>query len=179
MGSMESIVAIFPTHAEAENAIKQLARAGFDLRSLSVVGRGYHIDEKVIGFYNMSDRVTFWGTHGAFWGGLWGLFTSGILITVQPIGGLVALGYVATTIASAIEGAVMVGAVSAMTAALFSLGIPNDSIIQYETALAADKFLIMAHGPAAEITLAKKVLGTIAPLDVGHFRSTDKQTLAA
>ncbi len=174
MGSLESLVAVFPNHTTAENAIKQLARAGYDMKTLSVVGRGYHVDEKVIGFYNMADRVTFWGTRGAFWGGIWGLFTGGILITVPPIGAVMALGFLAVAIISAVENAVIVGAISALSAALFSVGIPKDSVIAYESALSADKFLIMTHGTAAEIIFAKKVLADTAPLDIGHYYGTGR-----
>jgi hypothetical protein len=51
---------------------------------------------------------------------------------------------------------------------LYSIGIPKDSVIQYETALKTDSFLVMAHGPAAEIARAKTILGTLDPshLDV-------------
>jgi hypothetical protein len=38
--------------------------------------------------------------------------------------------------------------------------VPKDSVIQYETALKTDSFLVMAHGPAAEIARAKTILGT-------------------
>ena len=65
-----------------------------------------------------------------------------------------------------IENAVMVGGISALAAALFSIGVPKDSVIQYETALKADSFLVMAHGPAAEIARAKTILGTANPTRV-------------
>ena len=48
------------------------------MKNLSVVGKGYHTDEKVVGFYNTGDRIKFWGTRGAFWGGFWGLFFGGL-----------------------------------------------------------------------------------------------------
>jgi len=57
-------------------AVKTLAAAGFDMRNLSVVGKGYHSEEKVVGFYNIGDRIKFWGSRGAFWGGFWGLFSA-------------------------------------------------------------------------------------------------------
>jgi hypothetical protein len=41
--------------------MKSLTASGFDMKNLSVVGKGYHSDEKVVGFYNMGDRVKFWG----------------------------------------------------------------------------------------------------------------------
>ena len=49
-----------------------------------------------------------------------------------------------------IENAIVVGGLSALGAALYSLGIPKDSVLAYETAIKADDFLAMARGSAAE-----------------------------
>ena len=168
MEKMDTIIAVFPDHNAAEGAVKRLAQAGFDLKSLSVVGKGYHTDEKVVGFYNVGDRVKFWGRQGAFWGGLWGLFFGGLFITIPVVGYVGVLGYLATVMIAAIENAVVVGGLSALGAALFSIGVPKDSVIQCETALKADSFLLMAHGPAAEIDRAKALLAAMSPsrLDV-------------
>ena len=35
-------VAIFNTHVEAENAVKELQKSDFDMKKLSIVGRDYH-----------------------------------------------------------------------------------------------------------------------------------------
>jgi hypothetical protein len=43
------VVAIYNTHAEAESAIKELQRSGFDIKKLSIVGKEYHSEEHVIG----------------------------------------------------------------------------------------------------------------------------------
>jgi hypothetical protein len=74
MKSVDTVIAVFADHPAAEMAIKKLAAEGFDMKALSVVGKGYHSDEKITGFYNAGDRIKLWGTRGAFWGGLWGLF---------------------------------------------------------------------------------------------------------
>jgi hypothetical protein len=42
MEQMDTIIAVFPDHSAAEGAVKGLAQAGFDVKSLSVVGKGYH-----------------------------------------------------------------------------------------------------------------------------------------
>ena len=39
----------------------------------------------------------------------------------------------------------MVGGLSALGGALFSIGIPNDSILLYENHVKAGKFLVIAH----------------------------------
>jgi hypothetical protein len=168
MEQTDTIIAVFPDHNAAEGAVKKLAQAGFDMKSLSVVGKGYHTDEKIVGFYNIGDRVKFWGKQGAFWGGLWGLFFGGLFISIPVVGYVTVLGYLATVMITAIENAVVVGGLSALGAALYSIGVPKDSVIQYETAVKADSFLLMAHGPAAEINHAKAILAAMSPtrLDV-------------
>jgi uncharacterized membrane protein len=66
------------------------------LKNLSIVGKGYHTEEKVVGFYTAGDRVKFWGKRGAFWGGLWGLFFGGLFLSIPVVGDVVVLGYLAS-----------------------------------------------------------------------------------
>ena len=153
-------VGTFADHAAAEAAVRELNLAGFDIEHLSVVGKGYHVDEHVTGFYNQGERVMFWGTRGAFWGGLWSLFFGGIYITVPMVGPVVALGYLGAMIMAAIEGAVVVGGVSALSAAFYGMGIPKDSVLCYETAITADAFLVVAHDTPERIAVARTILET-------------------
>jgi hypothetical protein len=124
------------------------------MKNLSVVGKGYHSEEKVVGFYTAGDRIRFWGARGAFWGGFWGLFFGGLFLTIPIVGHVVVLGYLGILVISAIESAIVVGGLSALGAALYGIGVPKDSVIQYEAAVKADSFLVMAHGTADEMTLA-------------------------
>jgi hypothetical protein len=68
-----SVVAVYDTHEQAEQAIKALQEAGVDMKTLSIAGRSMHTDEHVVGYYNAGDRMKYWGSVGAFWGGFWGL----------------------------------------------------------------------------------------------------------
>jgi hypothetical protein len=89
-------------------------------------------------------------------------------VAVPGVGQVVVLGYLAAILIGAVENAVLVGGLSALGAALYSIGIPKDSVLDYETAVKADGFLVMAHGTAAEIASAKAILDTAKPtrLDV-------------
>ena len=89
-------------------------------------------------------------------------------MTIPVVGHVIVLGYLAATVVSAVESAVLVGGLSALGAALYSIGIPKDSVIQYESDMKADRFLVMAHGSDAEVARAKKILGAANPsrLDV-------------
>jgi hypothetical protein len=68
-----------------------------------------------------------------------------------------------------VEGAVVVGGLSAISAALFSVGIPKDSVVRYETAVKADSFLVLAHGTAAEMAKALDLLRAAGPLSVDAY----------
>jgi len=174
MDTTDTVIATFPDHNAAETAIKDLTAAGFDMKNLSVVGKGYHTEEKVVGFYNVGDRIKVWGSQGAFWGALWGAFFGGMILTIPILGQVIILGSLAATVISVIEGALVVGGLSGLGAALYSLGIPKDSVIEYEAAIKADGFLVMAHGSDAEITRAKAILHAVNPLKIDvHAASSE------
>jgi uncharacterized membrane protein len=158
MDAKSSVVAIYDTHDKAEAAIKELQKSGFTMKNLSIVGKDYHSEEHVVGYYNAGDRMAFWGKLGAFWGGFWGLLFGSAFFFIPGIGPLVVFGPLVSWIVGALEGAVVVGGLSALGAALFSVGIPKDSIIKYEKALKADKFLVIAHGTPEQVTNAHRIL---------------------
>ncbi len=168
MDQADTIIAVFPNHEDADKAVQTLAAAGIGVKNISVVGKGYHTEEKVIGFYNMGDRMQMWGSRGALWGGLWGLLFGGVFMVVPVFGQVVVLGYLATAVISALEGALVLGSLSALGGAISSIGVPEDSVVRYETDVKADSFLVMAHGTAEEVEKARGVLSQSDPsrLDV-------------
>jgi hypothetical protein len=162
----ETLVAIFKTHSDAEQAIRDLQRDGFDMAKLSIVSKDYQTDEHVVGFYNTGDRMKYWGQFGAFWGGLWGLLFGAAFLFVPALGPVVVAGPLVASIIAGLEGAIAVGGLSAVGAALLSIGIPKDSVVRYEAALNASQFLLIAHGGADEVTKAREILQTSSPAEV-------------
>ena len=166
MTKLNAIVAVYNDHADAEKAVDQLKDAGFDMTKLSIVGKDYHTEENVIGYYNAGDRMKYWGKMGAFWGGIWGLLFGAALFVVPGLGPVVVAGPIAAWIVGALEGAVVAGGLSAIGAGLYSIGIPKDSILRYEVALKADKFLLIAHGTADDVAKAKATIEHTSPVQV-------------
>jgi uncharacterized membrane protein len=161
-----AVIGIFHTHTKAETSVKELQRSGFDMKKLSIVGKDYHTEEHVVGYYNAGDRIKVWGKQGAFWGGFWGLLFGSALFVIPGIGPLIVFGPLVGWIVGALEGAVVVGGLSALAAALYSIGIPQNSTIQYETALKSAKFLVIAHGTADEVAKAKSIIETAGAVQV-------------
>src|ERR1700688_2427496 len=163
MSIQNSVVAIYPTHTEADQAVKELQRSGVDMHKLSIVGRGYHTDEHAVGYYNTGDRMKYWGKVGAFWGGFWGLLFGSAFFMIPGLGPILVAGPLVAWIVAGLEGAVEVGALGALGAGLFSIGIPKNSIVKYETALKTDQFVLIAHGTDAEVAKAKDIIETTHP----------------
>ncbi len=127
------ITAVYDDHSAAENAVKELQKSGFDMKKLSVVGKDYHTDEQVVGYYNAGDRMKYWGKWGAFWGGFWGLLFGSAFFWVPAIGPVLVAGPLVAAIVAALENALVVGGLSAIGAGLYSIGIPKDSIVLYDS----------------------------------------------
>jgi uncharacterized membrane protein len=166
MSETNSVVAIYDTHTQAEEAVKELQRSGFDMKKMSIVGKDYHTEEHVVGYYNAGDRMKYWGKMGAFWGGIWGMLFGAAFFAIPGIGPVLVAGPLVAWIIGALEGAVVVGGLSALGAGLFSIGIPKDSVVKYEAALKSDKFLLLAHGTADEVARAKNIMQTTHPVEV-------------
>ncbi len=158
---LNSVIAVFNSHDQAENAVKGLENAGFDMKLLSIVGKGYHTEENVVGYYNAGDRMLYWGSQGAFWGGLWALLFGSGFFLVPGVGPLLVAGPLVAVIVSVLESAVLVGGVSALGAALVSIGIPNNSVVQYEASIKSGQFLMVVHGSAKEVEHAKMLLASL------------------
>lgn len=149
---------VFNTHVEAEEAVKALSKSGYDVKKLSIIGKGYHTEETPIGFYTMGDRIKTWGGMGAFWGGIWGLLIAPAVFFLPGFGLVALAGPVVAALVAALEGAVLVGGVSAISAALMQIGVPKDKIMKYETAIKVDKYVLMVHGSIEEQDKARTVL---------------------
>jgi hypothetical protein len=160
MTKNSSIVAIYKSHIEAETAVKDLQKSGFDMKKLSIVGRDYHTDQEVVGYYNAGDRMMYWGKLGAFWGGFWGLLFGSAFFFMPGIGPVLVGGPLVGMIVGALENAALVGGLSAFGAGIYSIGVPKDSILKYETAIKSGKFVVIAHCSAAEAARAREIIAS-------------------
>ena len=169
MSKQNSVVAIFESHTQAEDAVRELQKSGFDMKKLSIVGKDYHTDEHVVGYYTTGDRMMYWGKLGAFWGGLWGMLFGSAFFLVPGVGPLLVAGPLVAWIVGALEGAVVTGGLTALGAGLYSIGIPKDSVLQYETAVKSGNYVLVAHGTPEDVAKAKSIVEqTDATKTVAH-----------
>jgi hypothetical protein len=69
-------------------------------------------------------------------------------------------------IVGALEGAAVLGGLSVIGAGLYGMGIPKNSVLKYEMAVKANKFLLMVHGTASEVEEARVIIASTWPINV-------------
>jgi len=167
-------VATYAEHQQAENAVKVLQRAGFDMQKISIIGKDYRLEEHVVGYLNAGDRAKIFGKLGAFWGGLLGILFGSAMLSIPVVGQVIVLGPLAALIFSGLEGAVLVGGASALVGAMTAIGIPRNSVLRYENAIKAGEFLLMVHGTAEDVLHAKSLLRTSGLLSFEQHQEDGK-----
>lgn len=173
-----SVVAIYAQHSDAENAINLLKKGNFDIKKLAILGKGYHTEENVVGYYSTGDRMKHWGKMGAFWGGLWGLLAGSAFFLIPGVGPVMVAGSAVVWIVAALESAAVVGGLSALGAALYSQGISKGSALKYESSIKAGKYLLIAHGSSEETETARRILSSTAAEEV-NTHQPDRSVAAA
>lgn len=160
------VMAVFASHEAADEAVRKLGANAIALSSISVLGKNYHSEDQPIGYFNAGQRAWFYGKLGAFWGGLAGLLLGSGFFFVPVIGPMVVLGPMTSIIVGGIEGAVLAGGASALVGALTAVGVPKNSVLRYETALTADKFLVTVHAQEQDVPRIQQLLGEAAGTEI-------------
>jgi hypothetical protein len=154
----DSVSAIYGSRASAEAAISSLARSGFNMQILSLIGKDYTTGEVVVGFLNADDQIDVWASTGAFWGEMSRRLIGSALLVIPGFGPLFAAGPLVSRVIEALRGSTVDDGMSALGAGLYSIGIPKLSIPNYEKQLKDGKFIVIAHGSRAAVESSRSIL---------------------
>ena len=79
-----NVVAMYPDHDAAEQAVAKLRDASFDVTKFSIIEKN-HTEESVAGHDTTWERMKFWGLRGVFRGGMWGLLLGAGLFLIPGV----------------------------------------------------------------------------------------------
>jgi len=174
--ALDPVAAVCPSLGAAHDAVARLRAGGFAPDRLSVVGRGGDQPAPP----DLEGRVRACGLAGSLWGAVCGLCAGAAMLFLPPLGPVLAAGPIAALLATAVEGAVLGGGVSAIAAALTSLGLAEEDARHCESDVAASRYLIVVHGDAGALAHARAVLAAAkaSPSCVPHAVLEDAQCRA-
>ncbi len=144
MSANNATLTVFKSQPDAEAAVRQLARDGYDLSKVSMVGCDAKQEQA-------STKI------GASWGGIKEMLVGSGFFLVPGIGPLVVAGPLLTWIVQLMGPEVGPDKLGAMAGGLQQLGIPTDSITRCEAALKSGKVVIIAEGSAMAMIHAREV----------------------
>ncbi len=178
MINTNAAIAVLNTHLEAEAVIKELQVTGFDRKKLSLVAKSNLKAELVIGYDNAGDRIGYQGRRGAIWSSLWGVLFGSAFYQVPGLGQLVITGPLVAATVEALKRSAIDGGAGSLGTALHAMGIPNDSIARFETAIKSDYFVLIAQGTTDEIRKVVCILNSMGH-DIDVYRAPGRRLQAS
>ncbi len=171
MTNSHTIVGNFPSHIEAERAVLEMQKEGFDMEKLSIIGKDYRTTEQVRGFLSWKDTAKAGAAGGGYWGsfigGLFGILAGAGVLFIPGMAPIVIAGPITGLLAGWLEGTIVGGvgtaALGGLAGALSGLGIPKNEVLKYETQVRAGEFIILVMGTEEDIAQANSLLEKIHP----------------
>jgi uncharacterized membrane protein len=154
-----SVVGIYDTMAQAEEAVHTLDQAGFPVKQVSIVTQNLASDKTTHGFITPGDDLSPRGAAtGAWVGGLVSLLIGSAFLWLPGFGPLLVVGRLAALLLAGVEGTLVGAATGSLLGALTSWGIAEEHILDYEQQLRGGKHLVIAYGTAEEVERAHAIL---------------------
>ena len=165
MFERNAVVAVYDKHGGVEEAVRALQTSGFDMKRISIVGKDDHAEDQVAGYYSSGGRMRYWGERRAFWEAMWSMLSGWASFAIPGFGPVLVAGPLVGWILTVLDDLALVGGTSALGAALYSMGIPKDSVMTYETSVKGDSILLIAYGTADEVVRARDIIKRTRAVD--------------
>jgi hypothetical protein len=153
-----SVIGVYPSMADAEDAVRTLDRAGYPIAQISIVARDLQSEREVHGFVTTGDAATTGAATGAWVGGLFGMLVGAAFLWIPVIGPLFVAGPLAASLLGMVEGGLLGVAGGGLLGAAIGWGVGEDDVATYEEYLRGGKYLVIAHGNAEEVAWAYDLL---------------------
>jgi len=153
---------------DALHAIRKLQAQKFNLAAVSIVGNGYHKEEHAVGIYTKDGTTHFQGAQSMFWESLWQKLNGKLFLALPGQASLVAAGAIVRLLVKE-QGDVDIHGFNVLGAALFNMGVPVDSISQYEAAIKAGRILLIVNDKRDEVERSCEILHSDMQQATVHF----------
>ncbi len=167
VGVHRRAVGVFAQRRDAEAALHELKKSGFDMNRVSVVVQDADGDENIAGA-EVTERIgdksdegaTVGAVSGGTLGGLTGLLVGLGTLAIPGIGPIMLAGATATALATTLAGAGIGALAGSLLGGLIGLGIPEERARVYNDRVQRGQYLVILDGTDAEIAEAEKILHT-------------------
>jgi hypothetical protein len=153
-----AVIAVYPDHASAEDAVRRLQQDGISMQDVSIIGKDFQAVEKPLGYVTTGSVAKEGAKVGAWTGGIIGLLVGAAFLILPGVGPVIAFGPLSVALLGGLEGALAGAAFGGLTGALVGLGVSQDKAIRYESQVKAGKFLVTLQGDGPQVQRARSLL---------------------
>ena len=175
--SEQSVIGVYNTMAEAEDAVRMLDKGKFPIKQVSFLAQDLQSVKEVHGYVTAGDVARVGANTGGWVGGLFGILVGAAFLWVPGFGPLLVAGSFAAMLLGGMEGVVAGAAGGGLLGALVGWGVSKQHILKYEEHLKGGKYLLITHGSAEEVTRAQKILQGTGALEVTHHVEASAEAL--
>jgi uncharacterized membrane protein len=159
MDCVQSVVGIYDTMTQAEEAVHRLDQAGFPVKHISIVTQNLASNATIHGYITPGDDLTPRGAAAGAWlGGLGSVLLGAACLWAPGFGSLLVLGRLATLLLAGVEGALVGAAAGGLLGALVNWGIAEEHILDYAQQVQGGKHLVIAYGTSTDVAQAHAIL---------------------
>lgn len=171
---MKTVVGLYEDIADAQAAINELVRAGFDRADISLVATNrWSSDARGMGAVDKGDKVTTTDTHlgddiaagmatGGVIGGLGGVLLGLGALAIPGLGPVIAAG----PLVAGLTGAGVGAAVGGLVGALVNWGVPPEEAEVYAESVRRGHILVGLKTDEARVERAANIMNQFGPIDV-------------
>jgi len=165
MNHSSSCVAVYlPSLASSDeinsisDSIDILLSLDYSANKLSVIGKGSSQGDDAIGLYKAFEKTHFKGKQDEFWQSIWRLLAGEAFFLIPDFGSLTVAGGLSSILSTETLDKTCSQEFTALGKALHCLGIPENSILRYESTLKSGQVLLIIHGSNQQVAEAGDIL---------------------
>ena len=157
-------VAQFADKEQAEDCIRKLDHEGFDIRQLTLIGKGFYSQQHVLGFYGVLYRARNRGLRWAVNGGIWGLLFATSYLLLEGYTVLKVFPWLVLYLAACWS--FVFGMVGFLWGGFSGIRLRSRQPLRYSTRFRAATYLLIAKGDEPQIDRFRELLDLHLPRDL-------------
>ncbi|TCK17757.1 hypothetical protein DFR30_0999 [Thiogranum longum] len=158
MSDINSCVAVYDLQQQLEDSIAALQRNGYDLKKVSVIGKGGYSEQHHFALILSRGMPRFHGEQADFWNRVHALLGSAGFFWAPGFGPFTVAGAIVTVLTGKPDRKLIGGKLHRLGMGLYAVGLSGDSALHYESVVDQGRLILIVQGPRDEVERASETI---------------------
>jgi len=158
MSEKKTCILIYTIYEDVWQAVKKLQAQKINMAAVSVVGNANPQEEQIVGLRTNDRYKNLTAMQAAFWQNMLGILDGELFFVDPEFDSLSAVGAIVPLLVKKNDDVDILGQFGVLAAALFSMGVPENSVRQYEAEINAGNILLIVNSKPTEVERSCEIL---------------------